>query len=317
MTSLKKRYYPFIFGILLIIALVLIYDRFVNDIRTSNITQELPYHTEWEVTPLSEHEQKILDNILNQKFTYIGEGGQSYIFASADQKYVLKLFKYKRFRPAWYLHVLPEISLFSDFRHNHIKSRAKKLTTVFNGHQVAYEKNKEGSALIFVQLNAPHIPKAATLIDKLGFEVQVNLGETAYVLQEKGEMLRLVFPRLLKNGQIDLVKERIGQILEMYLSEYNKGIYDDDHGVMQNFGFIEGKPFHLDVGKFKINDDFKNPEIYQEDLLKVAERMRLWFRKYYPQYYEEIVTDIEDKLSHILGKEYHFPNHQYAIQRKA
>lgn len=309
MGLLKKRSYPLLFGLLLILAIALIYDRFINDIRTSNITQELPYHAEWEVPALSENEQKNLDKILNQKFTYIGEGGQSYIFASADHQYVLKLFKYKRFRPAWYINFLPDISLFSDFRNNHIASRAKKLTTVFNGHQVAYKKNKQGSGLFFVQLNVPHIPKEVTLIDKVGFEVKVDLGETAYVLQDKGEMLRLVFPRLINNGQIDLVKERIGQIFEMYLSEYSKGIYDDDHGVMQNFGFIGEKPFHLDVGKFKKDDNFKKPEVYQEDLLKVAERMRLWFRKYYPEHYEDIVTDIENKLSHILGREYHFPNH--------
>ncbi len=308
MVNIKKKIFPYILGLLLVIASILFYDRFINDIHKSNITQEIPYHAEWEITPLSDNEQVVLDNILNQKFSYLGEGGQSYIFASADQKYVLKLFKYKRFRPAWFINFLPD-ALFSDFRKHHIKSRAKKLTTVFDGHHVAYEKNKEGSALIFVQLNAPHIPKSVTLTDKLGFEMQVDLGETAYVLQQKGEMLRLVFPRLIKNGQIDLVKERIGQIFQMYLSEYNKGIYDDDHGVMQNFGFIEDKPFHLDVGKFKIDDNYKKSEIHEADLLKVSERMRLWFRKYYPEIYEEVTSDIEEKLSRILGKEYRFPNH--------
>jgi hypothetical protein len=308
MSMLKKRPFQIVIGFLLIIALILVYERYFNDIHTGNITQKLPYQAEWEVPPLTNNEQVLVDTILNQKFSYLGEGGQSYIFASEDQLYVLKLFKYKRFRPAWFVQLLPEQTFFSEFRERHITSRAKKLTTVFNGHQVAYDKNKEGSGLIFVQLNVSHIPKMVTLYDKLGLELQVDLGEAAYVLQKKGEMLRLVFPRLIESGQLALVKERIGQIFTMYLSEYSKGIYDDDHGVMQNFGFIGEQPFHLDVGKFKINEEFKNPEVYQEDLIKVAERMRLWFRKYYPEYYEEIVTDIENKLSVIIGKDYHFPN---------
>lgn len=305
----KKKLFQVFLALLLIGTSFLIYDRYINDIRLSNIIEIIPYQADWEVPPPSENDQMQLNSILQQKFTYLGEGGQSYIFASNDQKYVIKLFKYKRFRPAWFINFLPGISYFSTFKENHIKSRAKKLMTVFNGHWVAYTLNKEGSGLIFVQLNASHQTKMITLIDKLGFEIQLDLGETAYVIQEKGEMLRLVFPRLIKNGQLNQVKTKIGQIFDMYLSEYRKGIYDDDHGVMQNFGFMDDKPFHLDVGKFKISEEHKKPEVYAEDLIKVAERMRLWFRKYYPEHYEEIVITLENKLSNALMQDFVFPNH--------
>ncbi|MFI5344479.1 MAG: hypothetical protein ACHQUC_09690 [Chlamydiales bacterium] len=304
----KKRSLPFrlFCGFILLLSALFVYDTYINDLRTSNMVEELPYKPEWDVPSLAENEKMALDKILSQPFTYVGEGGQSYVFASHDQHYVLKLFKYKRFRPAWYIYLVPDLPLFASIRDHHVTSRARKLTTVFTGHKIAYTYNKQNSGLLFVQLNPSHLPTLISLKDKIGITRSFDLGEAAYVLQEKGEMLRIVFPRLLKNGDIDGVKKCIGQIFAMYLSEYSQGIYDDDHGVMQNFGFIGDKPFHLDVGKFKQDESYKQPDVYQQDLAKVAQRIRLWMAKYYPRYNEEIVQDMEEKLSHIFGKEFHF-----------
>lgn len=293
-------------GMILLLGVLFVYDTYVNDIRVSNVTEELPYKSEWDVPPLAQNEKEAVDKILSQTFTYVGEGGQSYVFASQDQQYVLKLFKYKRFRPAWYIHLLPNLPMFASIRDHHITSRARKLTTVFTGHKIAYTYNKQASGLLFVQLNPSHLPNPIALKDKLGITRQFDLGEMAFVLQEKGEMLRIVFPRLLAKGDVEGVKQRIGKIFAMYLSEYRKGIYDDDHGVMQNFGFIGDKPFHLDVGKFKQDESYKQPEVYQPDLAKVAQRIRLWMAKYYPRYSDEIVQDMEKQLTEIFGKEFHF-----------
>lgn len=293
-------------GFILLLSALFVYDAYINDLRTSNMTEELPYQPEWDVPPLAENEKIALDNVLKQPFTYVGEGGQSYVFASQDQHYVLKLFKYKRFRPAWYIYLVPDLPPFASLRKHHITSRARKLTTVFTGHKIAYTYNKQNSGLLFVQLNPSHLPTPISFKDKIGITRSFDLGEAAFVLQEKGEMLRIVFPRLLKNGDVDGVKERIGKIFAIYLSEYSQGIYDDDHGVMQNFGFIGDKPFHLDVGKFKQDESYKQPDVYQQDLAKVAQRIRLWMAKYYPSYYDEVVQDMEEKLSQIFGKEFHF-----------
>lgn len=303
--NLKKTLkYSLLFSILFILGF-LTYDR-LFDIRLSNLIEPLPYRSEWELPPLSVFDSEKVAQILNQSFKYYGEGGQSYVFASRDQQYVLKLFKYKRFRPAWFVSLLPPISLFDEFRTRHITSRARKLTTVFQGHKVAYENIPEESGLVYVQLNPSHTPQMIKITDKLGFTKELDLGEVAFVIQKKGEMLRLNFSKLLKDGQVETVKERIRQIFAVYLSEYRKGIYDDDHGVMQNFGFRGKMPFHLDVGKFKIDESYQQPEVYNEDLIKVANRMQLWFKKYFPNYHPELLKDIEEQLSQILGKEYHF-----------
>jgi len=277
------------------------YDH-VFDIRLSNLQEKLPYNSEWKLKDLGAEKNLEVTKILNQPFFYTSEGGQSYVFSSKDNQYVLKLFKYKRFRPAWFVKVLPNIEIFKHFKAQHTSKRAAKLQRVLMGHQVAYEYIQEESGLVFVQLNSSSTPNKIQLIDKIGLIHPIDLSETAFVLQKKGEMLRHNFAYLLKDGQVQTVKERISQVFAMYLSEYQKGIHDEDHGVMQNFGFIGTRPFHLDLGKFAVDESYKKPEIYQPDLIKVANRIRTWMYKYYAIHAQEVEKHMEDELSKIFQK---------------
>ncbi len=305
----KNKIISLLFLVLLGVLGLYVYEHYF-DIRLNNIREDLPYHAEWQVKSLTEEKQNEVALILNQPFTYQSEGGQSYVFSSADNQYVLKLFKYKRFRPAWFVTLMPDSAAFQDFKENHVNKRAAKLDRVFMGHKVAYDFIQNESGLIFVQLNPSHLSKKITLTDKVGLSHQIDLGEAAFVVQKKGEMLRHYFAKLLNKAQTQVVKERISQIFATYVSEYERGIYDADHGVMQNFGFIGDQPFHLDLGKFKIDNHYKQPEVYQADLSKVAERMRLWMKKYYPAYYDEMRQHIESELSQIFHKPFTFATHE-------
>src|SRR5579871_916778 len=48
---------------------------------------------EWEFPPLNPKEQKEIERILSQKFTYLARGSQAFAFISEDGRYVLKMFK--------------------------------------------------------------------------------------------------------------------------------------------------------------------------------------------------------------------------------
>src|ERR1700722_15254629 len=68
----------------------------------SNIKYDLPYNPKWELSDLDCDGQKELNTILSQDYYYLGKGCQSYVFSSQDDQYVIKFFKYQRFRPqAW------------------------------------------------------------------------------------------------------------------------------------------------------------------------------------------------------------------------
>lgn len=301
-----RRFILIVLGIFLAFALMRVYFRLTDDFRISNIIYEMPYHPEWEIAPLSAKDQDHVDAILRQSFTYLGKGAQSYVFSSEDDKYVLKFFKFKHLKPSLFVDMLPNIPPFAAHKTKESARKTRKLNGVFAGYRLAYDVDRDESGLLFIQLNPSHVNKPVTLIDKIGLTRPVDLGTVAYILQEKGKTLRTVFTELMDKGDLSTVKERIGQIFDLYLSEYRKGIYDHDHGVMHNTGFVEDRPIHLDVGKLSRDKNIEKPDVYQEDLLKVALKMKAWFIAYYPKQAPELIQDMEAKLSVIFDRPFKF-----------
>ncbi|MBI3237041.1 MAG: hypothetical protein HYZ48_05010, partial [Chlamydiales bacterium] len=62
------------------------------------ICSDLSFHPEWETPPPDVD----LSCILDQPFHYLTKGAQSYVFVSADDRYVLKFFRiYHLTAPVW------------------------------------------------------------------------------------------------------------------------------------------------------------------------------------------------------------------------
>ncbi len=278
-----------------------------DDLKISNLTSDLPYEAKWEIPALAEVQKARLNEILNQTFFYSGEGGQSYVFLSADQRYVLKFFKFRRFRPSFFVKMLPDIALWHSYRNKHIAKREQKLVTAFTGYKLAYDLHRQESGLIFIQLNPSDISRKVTLVDKRHFKRVVNLKNVSYIIQEKGEVLSAALATLLDQRDLERAKQRLDQLFDLYLSEYRKGIYDQDHGVMHNIGVVEDRLFHLDAGKFIQDEHMKQPEYYQKDLTKIALKVQSWIDRKYPQYSQALNQSIEKKLSQLFGKQFTLP----------
>lgn len=303
--KLKKRIWILSFCLLAFIAYFFIFSN--DDLNLRNITANIPFNPKWEVAAPAPEEQAKIDIILEQPFIYLDEGGQSYVFSSADQKYILKLFKFKRFRPNFFVDLLPDVYPFKSYKSRHTKKRENKLIAAFNGYKIAYDLHKAESALIYVQLNPSNQSKIVTLIDKQNNERKINLEKVSFVLQEKGEMLGTDLTKILDQGNILKAKQRIDQVLALYLSEYRKGFYDLDRGVMHNIGTIGDRLFHLDVGKLVLDNRIQQREFYQEDLIEISTKLRNWIDKRYPQYAQELTTYLENGLSHNIEKKFKFP----------
>src|SRR5690242_7329585 len=67
--------------------------------RLYSILSDLPNDPRWEVPPLSDRDQKKIDALLNQEFTFLGSGGWSFAFLGEDQKTVLKFFNHTHLSP--------------------------------------------------------------------------------------------------------------------------------------------------------------------------------------------------------------------------
>ena len=225
-----------------------------------------------------------IHEIIAQPFHYLDRGRQSFVFGSQDGRYVLKFL---------------DTHLFNFKKTDLIE---KKMTRLIEGYRLAYTFDREHTGLIFVQL-APtklkHLPIA--LFDRFGFRHAIDLAHVPFIIQKKANPTRRVLSAYLRQGNVDAAKQHLRLIIDMYMDEYQKGLYDRDHNFMYNTGFIEGQPIRIDVGRLAADNAIKQPENFSKDLKKIAiDRTGGWMQRHFPVYREEILTDMQLKL-HELG----------------
>jgi len=305
---MKRRW---IIGFLVLVACIYglgrLYFILTDDFRVGTVTHTLPIRPEWNIAPLTAEEKTKLHAILDQPYSYLGKGAQAYAFASEDGKYVFKFFKFKHILPKWWYGCLPDWEMFRSIKEKEAAYRVRKYNRTFNAHKLAFENDKKNTGLIYVHLNpSQDLHETFTVTDKIGRSFTFNLDEIVFVIQERGETLGNEIHKSLKKGHVDLVNNMIDKIWVMYMDEYTRGIWDQDHGVTHNTGLLPDKrPFHLDVGMLHMSDYMKQKEEYKPDLLIAARRVQVWIKRHYPAYYAPILSHMEETLSHLLGEPIH------------
>lgn len=300
------RYSLYLFCIsLALFGLARVYYRLTDDFRYGNINYELPFESPWQLPELNSQEREQLAAILDQKFSYLGKGAQCYAFASEDGQYVLKFFKFKHLKPHFLVDMLPSIPPLNNFKETTAKRKERKLLSVFDGYDLAYRENREGSQILYLHLiPSDNLHKKVTVVDKIGLKMAINLDDVVFLVQRKGETMRTRLQRLLGQNDIQQAKRSIAAILEMYIGEYNKGIYDRDHGVMHNSGFVGDIPFHLDVGKLSKEERMKLVEVHRKDLEHVIWKMDVWVKANYPEHAKTISSFLVDEYRRLTGSSF-------------
>ncbi|MBA3722329.1 MAG: hypothetical protein H0W88_08000 [Parachlamydiaceae bacterium] len=318
---MKFKFFRFILYIFLIgigiFALARAYYHFTDDFRLGNITSNMVIDLAWENPPLTDKDKVYLSKILNQKFRYIGKGAQCYAFASEDKLYVIKFFKFKHLKPSWFLDLLPSIPALNKYKQRVAERKRRKFENLFIGYELAYREDKNESALLYLHLKpSDNLHLNVDVIDKIGIERSIDLDKVVFLIQRKGETLRTRMKKELGQGHLDKAQESLSQIIEMYTREYKKGIFDRDHGVMHNTGFVDNRPFHLDVGKLTKDDNMKNIATSKNDLALVVWKIALWIKSYYPEYYQQISTFLGDQYKLHTGSDINMDNIDPEIFKK-
>lgn len=265
------------------------YYGLTDDFRLGNIQTDTPPRPEWNLPPLSQAEQQELATILNQPFTYIGKGAQSYVFGSEDQKYVIKFFKFKHLRPSIWIDLIPPIGALKTYKDKQIQRKQRKFESAFIGYKLAYLKDKDLSGLIFVKFNpTQNVYPLLTVHDKMGLVRHIDLNTVPFIIQKRGITLRQVLKQQLEQKQVEEAIVSILKIFDLYQLEYQRGLWDHDHGVLQNAGFIHNEPAHLDVGKLTETSDFQDPQRAQADMLILVEKINEWMKSNFPKYADQV-----------------------------
>jgi len=160
---------------------------------------------------------------LKQPFHFLAKGGQTTVYASADGRYVLKLFN--NMPRSW----IP----FSGYR----ARKLKKLGRDMSAYVLAFDRLKDESALVFLHFDVKRPEPLSVCIDGK----KISLQKVPFVLQKRGISLQEY------QGAPEAVLEAVRTLVAKRAS---CGVGDDDPRLYQNIGFIDGEPFFLDPGRF-------------------------------------------------------------------
>ena len=267
----------------------------------ANITSDFTFQPQWEVRPLLEIEQTEFARAIDQPYSYLGKGCQSYVFASQDGQYVIKFFKYQRYRLQSWLAYFPPLPAIVKYRQEKIEKKWKKLDGFVQSWKVAFENLKDETALLFVHLNKTnHFQKHLTIYDKMGQRHLVELDKMEFCIQRRARLLCDVLLDYKAHDDLSGAQQLIHRLLNLILSEYSRGLADNDHALMQNTGVAQGKPVHIDVGQFVFNEAVKQPTVFHQELFTKTYKFKLWLRINYP----ELGEYLETELRQIIGSEY-------------
>lgn len=214
---------------------------------------------------------------LDQPFHFLGSGVQCYAFLGEDNKTVIKLFKhYHNFPIKGSMRTVTLPAILDSWRSQILESRENRLSSIFTSCTLAYDNFKEESGLLYIHLqHTDSLNKKITVLDKLGIAHEVDLDKTAFVVQEKAEMLKPKITRLLKEGKLEEARACVHSLYQHIIKRSELGISNHDLRVERNIGFIGNQAVEIDIGSFKV----KKKQSHKKEL----EKCKHWIAHHFPE----------------------------------
>ncbi len=204
-----------------------------------------------------------LEPIFSQSYSYLASGSQSYAFVSQDGRYVTKFFRMHHLTPRWY----------DVFRPTKAVKKCQSLQKVFGAYQLAYDKMREDAGLLYLHLHpTSHLQKKLNMIDKKGREHSIELDEVPFVIQERAELIFSRLQRLLQTESRQALQSAVDAVKNLIQRRAQKGIFDRDQGVTNNFGFVGDRVIQIDIGRLYQADS--GPDENQ-----ISDRLHDWLVK--------------------------------------
>lgn len=296
-----KIFFIFLVCICCLYAFTRLYFAVTGGFTIGNITSELSYDQQWSTHELSAMERKEVDRALDQQYAYLGKGCQAYVFKSDDGQFVLKFFKYQRFRPQSWVNIFAFIPAIGHYQQHKAIEKKNTLDNVFRSWKIAFENLSRETGVVYLHLNKSNdLHKRMIIRDKMGMAHELDLDQMEFLVQHKAEMLCPAIEAMINQNELVQAELLIDRLLHMLLSEYARGYADNDHALMQNTGVWNGYPVHIDVGQFIYNPIVKDPSVFGQELYNKTYKFHLWLKKHN----EHLATFLQNRLVAILGEEY-------------
>ncbi len=237
----------------------------------AKVQSHLPFDPQWAVdgTP---------PDIFNQKFSYLGKGAQSFVFASEDGQYVLKFFRHHHMRAPWIIRSLPFA-----WAKKTTQKKESKLRKDFLSYKIATQEMPAETGIVYLHLNkTDHLKKTVTFIDKIGIAHEISLDGMEFMVQKRATLLYPAIAQLMEENHPEKAKQAIAALVHLLQKRCQKGIFDKDPDLNTNFGLADGMPIQIDVGRFRYDKDRTSPAVYKEEIIRITDHFHQWIMILYP-----------------------------------
>lgn len=261
-----------------------VYFSLTDGFSIANITSNHTFNPAWEPQALTQDEYSVVEKALGQTYTYLGKGHQAYVFESADHQFVIKFLKFQKYTIGSWFETVPLPGFLSDWRQKKIRHKDHKRDALFRSWMIAFNDLKGQTGVLMIHINeTKDLNKTIAIVDKMGRHFDIKLDDHVFLLQRKADMLATVIEGYVAKGQNQNAQEILDKLLEMYLMEYRRGVEEKDRYIVRNTGILDGRPIHIDMGRFIRDNNLKKPEVYTKELVWKTTLLKAWLEKYYPQ----------------------------------
>jgi hypothetical protein len=243
------------------------------------ITSNLTPRPEWETAALSPGEKVQIQQILNQPFSYLSKGVQSFVFASQDGQYVIKFFRHDHLDAPFWL-TPPKKAKKQDRLHKE-----------FLSYKLAFENLQEQTGLVYLHLNkSKDLHQTLDLVDKLGIHHPIPLDKYEFLVQKRASLLYTALNQMIEENKMPQAKETLSKLVQLLAHRAQKGISDKDPDLVTNFGVIGTDPVQIDVGRFSQ----RAPKIDKDEIIRITDPLNKHLMTRCPELQQHLKTQIEN-----------------------
>lgn len=227
------------------------------------------------------------DKISKQRFHYLTRGHQSYVFASEDQNYILKFYRFPSHMRRFSHLTHPFSYKFSKQRQEIKAYNVEKLKASFQSFSLAFNTLKEETGLLTAHLTPnSKLHQKVVIQDRLGTSYTVELGKLPFLLQKRATLIFPYLDQLHKEGKKEEIKKVVTEVIKLIRGRCDKGIIDRDAILEKNYGWLENRAIHIDVGRFE-----SCPTISaRQEIQKITHTLKSWLENHEPALLEHYLS---------------------------
>ncbi len=215
--------------------------------------------------------------LLQQRYFFLSRGLQSFVFASEDGEYVIKIFNNRHSFFAKAFNALSTCPIIGTWAKKRALYHQLKWKQAFTSYRIAHEMLREEAAIIYTHLDPTnHLPSSLLLIDCLQIPHSIDPNKTGFILQRRCPSFYSMLLQYIESNETDQAQQALDALIDLFLLKYQKGIADNDPLIRTNYGFLEGRPVQIDLGPFSLNPALKDPQLYQPELRKTLQSLKNW-----------------------------------------